>query len=234
MKRKREPSEKSKKSKTLKLGEPSASKSHVPLDSSVSSKFHPSETPSNSNLKQLCSSLPQPSSTYTPFEPTISIPPTSEYHNSNLSSPPPRQINLTTTTFLTSKTSPLNESLSPLSLTPSSPTYYDISSDAEQLEIPDPSSLTLAQLQAITISNQPPFISDTYVPSSSKPQIEPPSKPQIEHPTEQPSEPPTKTIHTSLESINPSFEPEPTFPTLEESVALFSESSIVKLKSLSE
>ncbi|XP_050878641.1 extensin-like [Lathyrus oleraceus] len=231
MKRKTEPS---KKSKTLKLGELYAARSPTPLDSSVSSKSHPSETPSNSNLNQSSSSLPQPSSTYTPSEPIISIPPTFEHHNSNLSSPPPRQINLTTTTLPTSKTSPLNECLSPLSSTPSSPPYYDISSDSEQPEIHDPSSLTLAQLQAMALSNEPSYILDTFMPSSYEPQTEAPSEPQTEPPseplskaqTEQPYEPPTeqptKTTHTSPEPINPSFKPEPTFPTLEELIALFS------------
>ncbi|XP_050897402.1 proline-rich receptor-like protein kinase PERK12 [Lathyrus oleraceus] len=179
MKRKREPSKKSNKSKTLKLGEPSATRSLVPLDSSVSTLL-------------------------------------------------------------------LNEPISPLSSTPFSPPYYDISSNSEQPEIPDPSSPPLAQLQAITLSNQPPSIPDTPVPSSSEPQTEPPSKTQIEPssapqteppsepPTKQPSEPPTETTHTSLEPINPSSEPEPTFLTLEESVALFSESSNMKLRTLSE
>lgn len=115
MKRKREPSEKSKKSKTLKLEEPSAIRLHAPLDSSTSSKSYPFETPSNSILKQLSSSLPHPSSTYTPSEPTISILTPSEPHNSNPSSPPLQQINLSTITLPISKTSPLNEPLSPLS-----------------------------------------------------------------------------------------------------------------------
>ncbi|XP_050888946.1 eukaryotic translation initiation factor 4 gamma-like [Lathyrus oleraceus] len=157
----REPSEKSKKLKTLKMGEPPATRSPAPLDSYTSSKSYPSETPSNSNLKQLSSSLPHPSSTYTPSEPTISIPSTSEPHNSNPSSPPLQQINLTTTTLPISETSPLNEPLSPLSSTHSSPPYYDISSESEQPEIPDPSSPTLAQLQAIELSKQPPSIPDT-------------------------------------------------------------------------
>ena len=100
----------------------------------------------------------------------------------------------------------------------------------------------MAQLQAIALSNQPPSISDTSVPFPSEPQREQPSelssKPQTKQPSEpptgQPSEPPTETIHTSPEPINLASEREPTFPTLEELVALFSESSIMKLKSLSE
>ncbi|XP_050909025.1 eukaryotic translation initiation factor 4 gamma-like [Lathyrus oleraceus] len=92
------------------------------------------------------------------------------------------------------------------------------------LEIHNPSSPTLAQLQAISLSNQAPSIPDTFVPSSSEPHTEPPSEPKIEPPsepssappTEQPPEPPTETTHTSSEPNNPSPEPEPTFPTLEE------------------
>lgn len=76
------------------------------------------------------------------------------------------------------------------------------------------------------------------MPSPFEPQTEPPSKPQREPPSEppaeQPSKPPTDTIHTSPEPINLASEPESTFPTLEEPVALFSESSVVKLRSLSE
>lgn len=64
------------------------------------------------------------------------------------------------------------------------------------------------------------------MPSPSEPQTEPPSEPPIEPPfeptTEQPSEPPTKTMHTSSEPIIPSYEPELTFPTLEDPFALFS------------
>lgn len=87
MKRKREPFENSKKYKTLKLEESSTAGSPTPLNSSIPSKSLPSETPSHSNLKQLSSSLPQPSSTFTPSEPTITYPPTVEHHNSNPSSP---------------------------------------------------------------------------------------------------------------------------------------------------
>lgn len=141
MKRKIEPYEKSKKSKILKLGEPSAARSPAPLDSSIPSKSHPFEPPSNLNLKQLSSFLPQPSSTYNHYEPTISNPPNSENHNSNPSSPSSRQINLTTTTLPTSDLSPLNESFSSLSSTPSSPPYYNISPNSKKT---NPSSPTLA------------------------------------------------------------------------------------------
>lgn len=88
MKRMREPSEMKSKKKTLKLGETSETIPLVPLNSSASSKSVLSETPLNSNLKQLSSSLSQPSSTYTNSEPITSTPTPSEPHNSNPSSPP--------------------------------------------------------------------------------------------------------------------------------------------------
>lgn len=67
-----------------------------------------------------------------------------------------------------------------------------ISSDSEHPEIPDPSSLTLAQLKAIALSNQPSYIPDTSVPSPSEPQTKAPSEPQTEPPFEPSSEPQTE------------------------------------------
>lgn len=58
MKSKREPSEKSKKKKTLKLGEPSVTQSLVPLSSSTLSKSFLSKAPLPSGSKQIYSSLP--------------------------------------------------------------------------------------------------------------------------------------------------------------------------------
>lgn len=61
MKRNREPSEKKKKKKSLKLGESSATqKQHVPLSSSAPGKFLISEAPLVSSTRQILSSLPQP------------------------------------------------------------------------------------------------------------------------------------------------------------------------------
>lgn len=65
MKRKKEPSENTTKSKTLKLGEPSATSTPTPMDSPISSKSHPSET-HTLKLRQLSSSFPLHTSTYTP------------------------------------------------------------------------------------------------------------------------------------------------------------------------
>ncbi|XP_050876258.1 gibberellin-regulated protein 14-like [Lathyrus oleraceus] len=192
MKRMRDPSERKSKKKTVKLGEPSKTKSPMPLDSSVSSKSFTSETPSNSNLKQISSSIPQPSSTHTPYEPTISIPTPPEPHNFNHSSPLLQQFNLTTTTLPISEVLLLNGPISPPSLTPSSPPYYNMSSDSEQPKTIDPPSPTLAQLQVITLSNQPPSVPETSVPSPSEPQTEPPSKPPTEPSSELPTEQPSK------------------------------------------
>lgn len=203
MKRMRDPSERKSKKKTLKLVETSETMLPTPLDSFVLSKSYPSETPLNSNLKQISSSLPQPSSTYTPYEPTISIQTPTETQNSNPSSPPLQQFKLTTITLPISEALLPNEPISPPSLNPSSPPYYDHSSDSEHPETIDPPSLTLAQLQAISLSNQPPFVPETSVPSPFEPKIETPSESPTEPPTEQPSE----TNHTSSEPFNPSSEP---------------------------
>ncbi|XP_050908947.1 uncharacterized protein LOC127122692 [Lathyrus oleraceus] len=216
MKRKRGPPEKSKKKKTLKLREPFVTRSVVPLDSSASSKSYPSKAPLNYNLNQISSYLPQPLPTYSPSEPTISIQTPSKPHISDTNTPSAhvQKFNLETITLPLSEVRYLNESISPPSSTPSSPIYYEISSDSEQTEIHDHSSPTLAQLQAIAHSEQP---------------SSPPSKPPTEPPSEPPIEP-SKTIHTPSEPINPTFEPE---PTLKESFSLLLESSAVKLRTLS-
>lgn len=119
MKRKREPSEKSKKKKTLNLGEPSETRSPAPLASSTSSKSKLSEALLNSGLKKVSSPLPQPLPTYSPSEPTISIPTPSEPHNSDTDtpSPPVKTFNLTITIIPISEAMYLNEPIS----RPSSP-----------------------------------------------------------------------------------------------------------------
>lgn len=120
---------------------------------------------------KIYSFLPQPLSTYSPSEPTISIPTLSEPHNSepNTPSSPSHKFNLETTTLLLSEARDLNESISPPSSTLSSPPYYNISSNSEQPEIPDPQSPTLAQLQATTLSEQHPSVPETFVPSPFEP-----------------------------------------------------------------
>ncbi|XP_050909815.1 extensin-like [Lathyrus oleraceus] len=195
MKRMREPSERKSKKKSQKLGEPSVSRPLVPLISSSSpSKSQPSDS-HTLHLRQLSSSLPQPSPIYTHFEPTTSS-------------------------------------------TPSSPPYYNISSDSDQSEPSDPQSPTLAQLQAHAISTQNPSELETTIPSPSEHPTTPPSEPHTETPSENPvtqsSDPPTETIPTPPAPISPTFEPEPTFPTLEEAVALFAKSSMENIISLSE
>lgn len=236
MKRKREPSKKMKKAKRSKLGKPSVSRPHVPLvPSSLPSKSQSYDS-SALHLRQLSSSLPQPSSIYTHYEPTTSPINPSGTPTSNPPSPPLQKFNLTTTTLPISKAQLSNEPISPPSSTPSSPPYYTISSEYGQ---PDPQSLTLAQLQARALSTQnPPSEPETNIPSPSEQPPTPPSEPHIKNPSENPitrqSEPPTKTIPTSPALTSPTFEPEPTFPTLEEAVTLFAESSVEKIKSLSE
>ncbi|XP_050885576.1 uncharacterized protein LOC127091084 [Lathyrus oleraceus] len=210
-KRMRESSKRKSKKKTLKLGEPSVTKTHVPLDSSVST-----------------------SSTYTPSEPTISIPTPYEPHNSEqtLPYPPLQQFNLTITTLPIYEALLINEPISPPSSTPSSPPYYDLSFNADQTDIHDPSSLTLAQLQDTTTSEQALSIPETseHTPSLSTP----PSAPSLTLPTSEPPTKPSETTPIPSDPINPTSESEPTFPTLEDSFALFSESSAVKLRTLSE
>ncbi|XP_050889574.1 eukaryotic translation initiation factor 4 gamma-like [Lathyrus oleraceus] len=90
--------------------------------------------------------------------------------------------------------------------------------------------------RALSAQNQPE--PETNIPSPSEQPPTLPSEPHIETPTENPithqSEPLTENIPTPPALTSPTSEPEPTFPTLEEVVALFVESSIEKIRSLSE
>lgn len=164
MKRMREPSEKKSKKKTLKLGEPSETRPPVPLVSSSLSKSVPSDTLLHSNLKQLSSTLPQPSPIYTNSEPITSTSNPSESHNSNPISHPLQPFNITTTTLPISEAILFNTLVPPPSSTPSSPPYYNISSDSDHPEPSDPQSSTLAQLQAHALSNQNPYEPETFIP----------------------------------------------------------------------
>lgn len=88
MKRIRKPSERKSKKKAEKLGGTSVSRPPVPLVfSSSPSKYLPFDSPSL-HLRQLSSSLPQPSPIYTHSEPTTSTTNPSETPTSNLPSPP--------------------------------------------------------------------------------------------------------------------------------------------------
>ncbi|XP_050909035.1 proline-rich receptor-like protein kinase PERK8 [Lathyrus oleraceus] len=149
-----------------------------------------------------------------------------------------QKFNLTTTTLLISEAQLFNEPISPPSSTPSSPPYYNISSDSDQSEPSDPQSPTLTQLQAHAISAQNPSELETTIPSPYKHPTTPPFEPHTETPFEnpitQPSDPPTETIPVPPAPISPTSEPEPSFPTLEEAIALFSKSSMEKIISLSE
>ncbi|XP_050918601.1 extensin-like [Lathyrus oleraceus] len=236
MKRQREPSEKSKRAKREKLGEPSVSRPRVPLISSSKSpsKSLPPNSPSF-QLRQLASSLPQTSPVYTHFEPSPSTTKPSETPTFNQPSPPLYKFNLTTTTLPIFKAKMFNEPISPPSSTPSSPSYYTISSDSKSS---DPQSSTLAQLQArpLSIQNQPE--PETNISSPSEQPPTPPYEPPIETPSENPiihnSEPPIETTPSPSAPTSPISESEPTFPTLEEAITLFDESSVEKIRSLSE
>ncbi|XP_050877344.1 uncharacterized protein LOC127081101 [Lathyrus oleraceus] len=128
-----------------------------------------------------------------------------------------------------------NEPISPPSSTPSSPPYYTISFDSEPS---DPQSPTLAQLQtrALSTHNQPE--PETNIPLPPEQPLTPQSEPHNETPSENPithnCEPPIETTPSPPAPTSPIPEPEPTFPTLEEEITLFAESSVEKISSLSE
>ncbi|XP_050877134.1 uncharacterized protein LOC127080886 [Lathyrus oleraceus] len=128
-----------------------------------------------------------------------------------------------------------NEPISPPSSTPSSPPYYTISSDSKPS---DPQSPTLAQLQAHALSIYHHFEPEANIPSPSEQPPTPPSEPPIVTSSENPiihnSEPSAETTPTPPTPTFPTPEPEPNFPTLEEAITLFVESSTKKIRSLSE
>ncbi|XP_050888866.1 uncharacterized protein LOC127094034 [Lathyrus oleraceus] len=121
----------------------------------------------------------------------------------------------------------------------------------------DPQSPTLAQLQARALASQQQPEANTppperqIPPPSEQPQTPPseqPPNPPPEQPTTPPSntpiipssaniiiptsQTPTDTNQTPPTSPSPNTEPETTFPTLEEAIFLFVESSVKKIKSL--
>lgn len=161
MKRMREPSERNSKKKTLKIGDSSSSeKLHVPLGSSAPSKSPISKAPLPSGSRKMPSSLPQP----LPHRHThthIHILPLNQLflfllpHKPKTLQPQfltPYPYNLNSTSLPISEAMLLNEPIYPLSSTLSSSPYYKLSSDFEQPHILNPSSPTLAQLQATTES----------------------------------------------------------------------------------
>ncbi|XP_050896311.1 uncharacterized protein LOC127103060 [Lathyrus oleraceus] len=160
----------------------------------------------------------------------------------------------------------LNEPISPISSTPSSPPYYILSSDSEPSDSQSP---TLAQLQAHALASQqqpeleantsppeqpiPPPSEQAQIPTPKQPTTPPSEQPPIPPPKQQTttpyetpivppfehilfpaSQPHADTTQTPPEFPSPNFEPEPTFPTLEEEISLFSESSVEKIRSLYE
>lgn len=114
----------------------------------------------------------------------------------------------------------LNKPISPPSYTPSSPPYYDLSSDSDQLEVPDPSSPTLTQPQDTANSEQASSGPETFEPTPSL--SAPPSASSITLPSYEPPTEPYETTQIPSEPINPTSEPELTFPTLEEVLSIFS------------
>lgn len=237
MKRMREPFERKSKKKTLKIEDSSSSqKLPAPLDFSTPSKSSISEAPLLLGSRQIPSSLPQTTPTYSHSEPTILVSTPSETQTSasivSDSLPIQPQFNLNSTSLPISKAMLLNKPISPPSSTPSSPSYYDLSYDFEQPEVPNPSSPTLAQLQATTNSEQTSSIPETSEPTPSL--SAPPSAPLVTLPSSEPPIEPSKTTQISFEPINPTYEPEPTFSTLEEVFAIFSGSSAARLKQLFE
>ncbi|XP_050897962.1 uncharacterized protein LOC127104859 [Lathyrus oleraceus] len=227
IKRQREPSEKSKKAKKAKLGETSASIPPVPLIESPSKSLPPHSR--SVNLKQISSSLPQTTPIYTQSEPQPSTTKPSKTLTLNPPSPPFQKFNLSTTTLPISEAEMLNESISPISSTPSSTPYYILSFDSEPS---DPQSPTLAQLQAQ--ANTPPP-EQPIPPPSEQPTIPPSDTPIIplyENIIIPTSLTPAGTNQTPPTSPSPDTEPETTFPTLEEAISLFDESLVEKIKSL--
>ncbi|XP_050919686.1 uncharacterized protein LOC127137255 [Lathyrus oleraceus] len=231
----RDPSKRKSKKKAQKLRETYVSRPHVPLVSTSSpSKSQPSDSPTL-QLRQMFSSLPQPSPIYRHSEPTTSTTNPSETPTSNPPSPPLQNFNLTTTTLHIYESQLFNEPISPPSSTPSSPPYSTISSNSNPSDL---QSTTLAQLQPRTLSAQNPPEQETNIPSPYEQPPTPSYEPHIETPSENlithQSEPPTETILIPPTTISPTSETEPTFPTLEEAVALFAESLVEKIKSPSE
>ncbi|XP_050896602.1 uncharacterized protein LOC127103379 [Lathyrus oleraceus] len=247
MKRQREPYDKSKKAKKANLGETFVSRPSVPLIESPSKSLPPHSR--SVNLKQIAYSFPQTTPIYTQSEPQPSTTKPFETPTPNQSSPPFQKSNLSTTTLPVSEAKMLNEPISPISSTPSSPPYYILSSDSEPS---DPKSPTLAQLQARALATQQQPEPEANTPPTEQP-IPPPSEqppnPLSKQPTTPPSDTPiirpseNTTIPTSQTpadtnqtpptSSSPDPEPETTFPTLEEEISLFAESSVEKIRSLS-
>ncbi|XP_050919850.1 uncharacterized protein LOC127137432 [Lathyrus oleraceus] len=201
------------------------------------------------NLKKIASSFPQITLIYTQSETPPSTTKPSDTPTSNPQSPPFQKFNLSTITLPVSIVEMLNNPISPISSTPSSPPFHVVSSYSEPS---DPQSPTLAQLQAHALASQPQPDPETNTPPSEQPQT-PPSEQQKNPPPEQPTPPPsntptippsediifptpknpTNTTQTPPSSSSPNSEPEHTFPTLEEAITLFVESSVEKIKSLS-
>lgn len=132
----------------------------MPLGSLAPCKSPISEARLVYGSRKILSYLPQPPRIISPSEPTISIPIPSEPHTSesNTSSPPLPKFNLTSTSIPVFESILLNEPITPPSYTPSSPPYYDLTSNYEHSEIPYPTSQTLAEFQTTTESEKTQFV----------------------------------------------------------------------------
>ncbi|XP_050876845.1 extensin-like [Lathyrus oleraceus] len=227
MKHPRGPSEKARQAKKARLGDSSGSRPPAPLHgpSGKSVSLAPS-----AQTHPIASSIPQPTPIYTHSETPPSTTKTSHQ--------PSQKFNLATTTLPLSDAEMLNETTSSSSsrITP----YFNISSDTEHF---DPSSPTLAQLQAQTLVSQQPT-QTTPEPEVTSPPAEQPNPTRSDlqpsetnnsdiHPPNTSAEPQTPTLNLSPpNSPPPPSEPENTLPTLEEAKMLFVGASVDKVKSL--
>ncbi|XP_050876746.1 uncharacterized protein LOC127080469 [Lathyrus oleraceus] len=105
------------------------------------------------------------------------------------------------------------------------PPEQPIPPPSKQPQIPTPEQPTT------TPSEQPPT---PPLEQQTTPPSETPIVPPFKHITIPTSQPPADTTQTPPESPSPNSKPEPIFPTLEEAISLFVESSVEKIKPLSE
>ncbi|XP_050908960.1 extensin-like [Lathyrus oleraceus] len=212
MKRMREPSEKSKKAKKAKLGETYGSRPLVPLADSPSQSLPPSRSV---KLKPIASSLRQTTPVYTQSE----IPPST----TKTSKPPSLKFNLATTILpARALASQQPQQPKPEPEVTSPPSEKQNPSPFEQPQTPPP--------------EQPTPSPSEHQPSPSPAQTTPPPSDIPPLPTSEDIITPSNPIDTyPTPPSSPSFNPEPetAFPTLEEAITLFVESSVEKIKSLS-
>ncbi|XP_050890610.1 uncharacterized protein LOC127096027 [Lathyrus oleraceus] len=253
MKRMREPSEKSKKDKKAKLGDASGSRHPVPLDDSPSKSLPPSRSV---KLKPIAYSLSQTTPIYTqsetpPSTTRTSNPPSLKFNLATTTLPvsEAEMLNETTSPSSSSPSSPPYYILSSYNepSDPQSPTLAQLQAHALASQQP-------AQPEPEREVTSPPFEQQN-PPPSEQPQTPPPEQPAPSPSKYQPSPSPAQTtplpsdippLPTSEDIITPpnpvdtypippsspssNPESETTFPTLEEAITLFAESSVEKIK----